>query len=114
LKLQAKRSQPEDLNLKINRNHCKNVQKHELKNMHISEFNDFHGRFFSLRSEGVSQNPLGSGNVYEFCSDRIDSLLVLKGGSWINDGVGCRVADHVVSEVDFWDDNIGFRCFQDK
>ncbi|HIB33143.1 MAG TPA: hypothetical protein EYO45_08575 [Candidatus Marinimicrobia bacterium] len=73
------------------------------------------------RIQSVAQkkpNELGiydmSGNVYEFCSDRIDSLLVLKGGSWINDGVGCRVADHVVSEVDFWDDNIGFRCFQDK
>ncbi|SVA37534.1 uncharacterized protein METZ01_LOCUS90388 [marine metagenome] len=55
-----------------------------------------------------------SGNVYEFCSDRIDSLLVLKGGSWANGGVGCRLVDHVVSEVEFWDDNIGFRCFQDK
>ena len=73
------------------------------------------------RIQSVAQkkpNELGiydmTGNVYEFCSDRMDSLLVLKGGSWINDGVGCRVADHVVSEVDFWDDNIGFRCFQDK
>ena len=55
-----------------------------------------------------------SGNVYEFCTDRMDSLLVLKGGSWANGGVGCRLADHVVSEVGFWDDNIGFRCFQDR
>ena len=55
-----------------------------------------------------------SGNVYEYCSDRMDSLLVLKGGSWANGGVGCRLADHVVSEVGFWDDNIGFRCFQER
>ena len=55
-----------------------------------------------------------SGNVYEFCTDRMDSLLVLKGGSWANGGVGCRLTDHVVSEVGFWDDNIGFRCFQDR
>ena len=55
-----------------------------------------------------------SGNVYEFCTDRMDSLLVLKGGSWANGGVGCRLTDHVVSEVGFWDDYIGFRCFQDR
>ena len=61
-------------------------------------------------------NELGiydmSGNVYEFCSGINDSMIVLKGGSWANSGVGCRVSDHVVSKVDFWDDNIGFRCVE--
>jgi len=61
-------------------------------------------------------NELGiydmSGNVYEFCSGVTDSMIVLKGGSWANSGVGCRVADHVVSKVDFWDDNIGFRVVE--
>ena len=51
-----------------------------------------------------------SGNVYEFCGGIEDSMIVLKGGSWVNSGVGCRLSDHVVSKVDFWDDNIGFRC----
>lgn len=59
-------------------------------------------------------NELGvfdmSGNVYEFCEGIEDSMIVLKGGSWVNSGVGCRLSDHVVSKVDFWDDNIGFRC----
>tara|TARA_B100002051_G_C16728813_1_gene636938 strand:+ start:688 stop:2307 length:1620 start_codon:yes stop_codon:yes gene_type:complete len=59
-------------------------------------------------------NELGiydmSGNVYEFCGGVEDSMIVLKGGSWVNSGVGCRLSDHVVSKVDFWDDNIGFRC----
>lgn len=63
-------------------------------------------------------NELGiydmSGNVYEFCSGVKDSMIVLKGGSWANSGVGCRVSDHVVSKVDFWDDNIGFRCIESK
>ena len=51
-----------------------------------------------------------SGNVYEFCRGVEDSMIVLKGGSWVNSGVGCRLSDHVVSKIDFWDDNIGFRC----
>ena len=63
-------------------------------------------------------NELGiydmSGNVYEFCSGIKDSMIVLKGGSWVNSGVGCRLSDHVVSKVDFWDDNIGFRCVVSK
>ena len=61
-------------------------------------------------------NELGifdmSGNVYEFCNGVIDSMIVLKGGSWANSGVGCRVQDKVVSKVDFWDDNIGFRVVE--
>ena len=61
-----------------------------------------------------NSNELGiydmSGNVYEFCGGVEDSMIVLKGGSWANSGVGCRLSDHVVSKVDFWDDNIGFRC----
>jgi hypothetical protein len=61
-------------------------------------------------------NELGiydmSGNVYEFCSGVQDSMIILKGGSWANSGVGCRVSDYVVSKVDFWDDNIGFRCIE--
>ena len=61
-------------------------------------------------------NELGiydmSGNVYEFCNGITDSMIVLKGGSWANSGVGCRVADHVVSKADFWDDNIGFRVVE--
>ena len=63
-------------------------------------------------------NELGiydmSGNVYEFCSGIQDSMIILKGGSWANSGVGCRVSDHVVSKVDFWDDNIGFRCIESE
>ncbi len=64
---------------------------------------------------GLKQsNELGiydmSGNVYEFCEGVKDSMIVLKGGSWVNSGVGCRLSDHVVSKIDFWDDNIGFRC----
>ena len=63
-------------------------------------------------------NELGiydmSGNVYEFCSGVQDSMIILKGGSWANSGVGCRVSDHVVSKVDFWDDNIGFRCIESE
>jgi len=59
-------------------------------------------------------NELGiydmSGNVYEFCEGVEDSMIVLKGGSWVNSGVGCRLSDHVVSKINFWDDNIGFRC----
>ena len=59
-------------------------------------------------------NELGiydmSGNVYEFCGGVEDSMIVLKGGSWVNSGVGCRLSDHVVSKINFWDDNIGFRC----
>ncbi len=61
-----------------------------------------------------TSNELGiydmSGNVYEFCKGVKDSMIVLKGGSWVNSGVGCRLSDHVVSKMDFWDDNIGFRC----
>ena len=61
-----------------------------------------------------TSNELGiydmSGNVYEFCEGVKDSMIVLKGGSWVNSGVGCRLSDHVVSKMDFWDDNIGFRC----
>ena len=61
-----------------------------------------------------NSNELGiydmSGNVYEFCGAVKDSMIVLKGGSWANSGVGCRLSDHAVSKVDFWDDNIGFRC----
>ena len=61
-------------------------------------------------------NELGiyemSGNVYEFCSSVTDSMIVLKGGSWANSGVGCRISDHVVCKVDFWDDNIGFRVVE--
>ena len=63
-------------------------------------------------------NELGiydmSGNVYEFCSGVQDSMIILKGGSWANSGVGCRLSDHVVSKVDFWDDNIGFRCIESE
>ena len=63
-------------------------------------------------------NELGiydmSGNVYEFCGGIEDSMIVLKGGSWANSGVGCRLSDHVISKVDFWDDNIGFRCIVSK
>jgi len=63
-------------------------------------------------------NELGiydmSGNVYEFVSGIQDSMIILKGGSWANSGVGCRVSDHVVSKVDFWDDNIGFRCIESE
>jgi len=62
-------------------------------------------------------NELGlydmSGNVYEFCEGVIDSMITLKGGSWANSGVGCRLSDQVVSKVNFWDDNIGFRCVQE-
>ena len=63
-------------------------------------------------------NELGiydmSGNVYEFCSGIQDSMIILKGGSWANSGVGCRVSDHVISKFDFWDDNIGFRCIESE
>ena len=63
-------------------------------------------------------NELGlydmSGNVYEFCQGVSDSMITLKGGSWANSGVGCRLSDQVVSKINFWDDNIGFRCVQEK
>jgi len=63
-------------------------------------------------------NELGiydmSGNVYEFVSGIQDSMIILKGGSWANSGVGCRVSDHVISKFDFWDDNIGFRCIESE
>ena len=62
-------------------------------------------------------NELGifdmSGNVFEYCLSLEDSMIVLKGGSWANSGVGCRVSDQVVSKVDHWDDNIGFRVIED-
>ena len=50
-----------------------------------------------------------SGNVYEFCLATNDSMIILKGGSWANSGVGCRISDEVVSKINYWDDNIGFR-----
>jgi hypothetical protein len=53
-----------------------------------------------------------SGNVFEYCSATNDSMIVLKGGSWANSGVSCRVADEVVSSINHWDDNIGFRIVQ--
>ena len=62
-------------------------------------------------------NELGifdmSGNVFEYCLSLNDSMIVLKGGSWANSGVGCRVSDEVVSKIDHWDDNIGFRVIED-
>ena len=54
-----------------------------------------------------------SGNVFEYCLSLKDSMIVLKGGSWANSGVGCRVSDEVVSKIDHWDDNIGFRVIED-
>ena len=63
-------------------------------------------------------NELGlydmSGNVYEFCQGVSDSMITLKGGSWANSGVGCRLSDQVVSKINFWDDNVGFRCVQEQ
>ena len=62
-------------------------------------------------------NELGifdmSGNVFEYCLSLKDSMIVLKGGSWANSGIGCRISDQVVSKIDHWDDNIGFRVIED-
>ena len=54
-----------------------------------------------------------SGNVYEFCLATNDSMIILKGGSWANSGVGCRISDEVVSKINYWDDNIGFRVIEE-
>ncbi len=53
-----------------------------------------------------------SGNVYEFCLATNDSMVILKGGSWANSGVGCKISDEVVSKINYWDDNIGFRVIE--